>query len=136
MIYGIGIDLVENDRIGKIIRKWGPKFLCRVFTGAEIEYCGRHAQASLHYGARFAVKESFLKAIGTGLGAGVKLADIEVVNDQSGKPKLRLSGGARAFADRAGISKIHLSITHTKNYASAAVVLEKGLPDDGLADKI
>ncbi len=45
MIYGIGIDLVENDRIEKIIRKWGPKFLSRVFTGAEIEYCGRHAQS-------------------------------------------------------------------------------------------
>lgn len=136
MIYGIGIDLVENERIGKIIRKWGSKFLSRVFTGAEIDYCGRHAQAFLHYGARFAVKESFLKAIGTGLGAGVKLTEIEVVNDPGGKPKLRLSGGARAFVERTGIHKIHLSITHTKNYASAAVVLEKGLPDDGLADKL
>ena len=136
MIYGIGIDLVENDRIGKIIRKWGPKFLSRVFTGEEIDYCGRHAQASLHYGARFAVKESFLKAIGKGLGAGVKLAEIEVVNDPGGKPEIRLSGGARAFVERAGIRKIHLSITHTKNYASAAVVLEKGWPDDWFADTI
>lgn len=135
MIYGIGIDLVENDRIGKIIRKWGLKFLTRVFTDAEIEYCGRRAQASLHYGARFAVKESFLKAIGTGLGAGVKLAEIEVVSDPGGKPGLRLSGGARAFVEQASIHKIHLSITHTKNYASAMVVLEKRLPEDGLTDK-
>jgi holo-[acyl-carrier protein] synthase len=66
----------------------------------------------------------------------VKLAEIEVVNDQSGAPKICLSGGARAFVERAGINKVHLSITHTKNYASAAVVLEKGLPDDGSADKI
>ncbi|HOG11808.1 MAG: holo-ACP synthase [Smithellaceae bacterium] len=135
MIYGIGIDLVENDRIEKIIRKWGPKFLSRVFTDAEIEYCGRHAQSSLHYGARFAVKESFLKAIGTGLGGGVKLAEIEVANLKSGKPGLRLSGGARAFVEQAGIQKIHLSITHTKHYASAAVLLEKELPDGGFADK-
>ncbi|HRS83765.1 MAG TPA: holo-ACP synthase [Smithellaceae bacterium] len=136
MIYGIGIDLVENERIEKIIRKWGPKFLSRVFTESEIDYCGRHAQAAVHYGARFAVKESFLKAIGTGLGAGVKLADIEVANEQSGKPRLRLCGGARSFVERAGITNIHLSITHTKHYAIATVVLEKELPDDGFADKI
>ncbi len=125
MIYGIGIDLVENDRIEKIIQKWGEKFLSRVFSDREIAYCGRHAQASIHYGARFAVKESFLKAIGMGLGRGVKLLEIEVVNEESGKPKLMLSGGAQEFFVKAGIEKIHLSITHTKNYASAMVLLEK-----------
>jgi holo-[acyl-carrier protein] synthase len=125
MIYGIGIDLVENDRMEKIIQKWGAKFLSRVFSKREIEYCGRHAQASMHYGARFAAKESFLKAIGTGLGGGVKLQDIEVVNKESGKPQLFLSGGARGFLVNAGIEKIHLSITHTRNYASAIVLLEK-----------
>ncbi len=61
MIYGIGIDLVENERMEKIIAKWGEKFLSRVFSDGEIAYCSRHAQASLHYGARFAVKEAFLK---------------------------------------------------------------------------
>jgi holo-[acyl-carrier protein] synthase len=125
MIYGIGIDLVENDRIEKIIQKWGEKFLSRVFSDREIAYCGRHAQASIHYGARFAVKESFLKAIGIGLGRGVKLLEIEVVNEESGKPELMLSGGAQDFFVKAGIEKIHLSITHTKNYASAMVLLEK-----------
>jgi holo-[acyl-carrier protein] synthase len=125
MIYGIGIDLVENDRIEKIIQKWGEKFLSRVFSDREIAYCGRYAQASIHYGARFAVKESFLKAIGIGLGRGVKLLEIEVVNEESGKPELMLSGGAQDFFVKAGIEKIHLSITHTKNYASAMVLLEK-----------
>jgi len=126
MIYGIGIDLVENDRMEKIIRKWGDKFLSRVFSEGEIKYCGRHAsQASIHYGARFAVKESFLKAIGTGLGRGVKLLEIEVVNEESGRPEIRLSGGAREYFVNAGIAKIHLSITHTKSYASAIVLLEK-----------
>lgn len=125
MIYGIGIDLVENDRIEKIIQKWGDKFLLRVFSDTEITYCKRHAQAAIHYGARFAVKESFLKAIGTGLGRGVKLLEIEVINEESGKPGIRLSGGAQEYVTRAGIAKIHLSITHTKNYASAMVLLEK-----------
>ncbi|MBP7341718.1 MAG: holo-ACP synthase [Smithellaceae bacterium] len=125
MIYGIGIDLVENERMEKIIAKWGEKFLSRVFSDGEIAYCSRHAQASLHYGARFAVKEAFLKAIGTGLGRGVRLREIEVVNEESGKPDVHVSGGARRYLDDAGIDRIHLSITHTKNYASAVVLLEK-----------
>lgn len=125
MIYGIGIDLVENDRIEKIIQKWGDKFLLRVFSDREITYCKRHTQAAIHYGARFAVKESFLKAIGTGLGRGVKLLEIEVINEESGKPGISLSGGAQEYFMKAGITKIHLSITHTKNYASAMVLLEK-----------
>lgn len=125
MIYGIGIDLVENDRIEKIIRKWGDRFLSRVFSLQEIAYCSRHVQAAIHYGARFAVKESFLKAIGTGLGRGVHLADIEVIHEESGKPVIKLYGQARSYVVNAGIEKIHLSITHTKNYASAMVLLEK-----------
>src|SRR5450759_48038 len=88
MIQGIGIDLVENDRIEKIIRKWGQKFLQRVFSEEEINYCGKHIQASIHYGARFAAKEAFLKALGIGLGMGVKLREIEVVHDDQGKTDL------------------------------------------------
>ena len=125
MIYGVGIDLVENDRIEKIIQKWGEKFLCRVFSDREIEYCGRHAQAHIHYGARFAVKEAFLKAISLGLGRGVRLQEIEVVNEPSGQPTLMLYGGAQDFYQSAGITSAYLSITHTKKYASALVLLEK-----------
>jgi len=125
MVYGIGVDLVENERIDKIIARWGEKFLARVFSEREIAYCGRYAQASLHYGARFAVKEAFLKAIGTGMGRGVLLREIEVVNEDSGKPVVCLTGGARRHLDGVGVNRIHLSITHTKNYASAVVLLEK-----------
>jgi holo-[acyl-carrier protein] synthase len=125
MIYGTGIDLVENDRIGKVIEKWGNKFLSRVFSDREIDYCGRHAQAHIHYGARFAVKESFLKAMGIGLGRGVKLKEIEVMNEVGGKPNLLLYGGARRVYEAAAIKKNHISITHTKSYASAIVLLEK-----------
>jgi holo-[acyl-carrier protein] synthase len=125
MIYGIGIDLVENIRIERIVKKWGPKFLNRIFSEGEIEYCARHAQSSIHYGARFAAKESFLKALGIGLGKGVKLHDIEVVSDENGKPSLMLCGEAKAEIKKRKIVNIHLSLTHTKNYASAIVILEK-----------
>lgn len=125
MIYGVGIDLVENDRIEKMIQKWGEKFLCRVFSDREIEYCGRHAQAHINYGARFAVKEAFLKAISLGLGRGVRLREIEVVNEQGGQPTLKLYGGAQDFYQSAGITSAYLSITHTKKYSSAMVLLEK-----------
>jgi holo-[acyl-carrier protein] synthase len=125
MICGIGIDLVENNRLEKTIEKWGVKFLNRVFSAGEIRYCGGHIKSSTHYGARFAAKESFLKALGIGLGRGVKLRDIEVVRDKNGKPVLALCGGAKVQIEKRKITKIHLSMTHTKNYSTAIVLLEK-----------
>jgi holo-[acyl-carrier protein] synthase len=125
MIQGIGIDLVENERIEKIINKWGQKFLQRVFSDGEIKYCGRHIQSSLNYGARFAAKEAFLKALGIGLGRGVKLREIEVIHDDQGKPDLTLHGEANLQIEQRQITRIHLSLTHTKNYATAIVILEK-----------
>ncbi len=125
MIYGIGTDLVETDRIGRVIEKWGDKFTRRVFSDREIDYCRRHAHASIHYGARFAVKESFLKALGVGLGMGVKLIDIETLNEETGRPYLKLYGGAQSRYETAGVVQMHVSITHTQNYASAIVLLEK-----------
>ncbi len=125
MIYGIGIDLVDNDRLARIIAKWGSKFLQRVFSEGEINYCEKHAQASINYGARFAAKESFVKALGIGLGRGVKLTDIEVVNDKNGKPDLVLWGEAKAQIENRNIVQVHLSLTHTRSFASAIVLLEK-----------
>ena len=125
MVYGIGIDLVENGRIEKIIGKWGQKFLQRVFSDREVEYCAKHIQSSVHYGARFAAKEAFLKALGIGLGMGAKLKEIEVVRNNKGKPDITLSGGAKAQMEKKKITNIHLSLTHTKKYASAIILLEK-----------
>jgi holo-[acyl-carrier protein] synthase len=124
MICGIGIDLVENSRLERIIEKWGLKFLNRIYSEGEIQYCGKHMQSSTHYGARFAAKESFLKALGIGIGMGVHLKDIEVVRDKNGKPALALCGEAKAQIEKRKIAKIHLSLTHTKKYATALVVLE------------
>jgi holo-[acyl-carrier protein] synthase len=125
MIYGVGIDLVENSRMDKIVKKWGPKFINRIFSEEEILYCEKHAHSAIHYGARFAAKESFLKALGIGIGKGVKLSDIEVENDENGKPFLKLNGEAREMIQKKKIKKVHLSLTHTKHYSTALVVLEK-----------
>jgi len=125
MIQGIGTDLVENERIRKIIGKWGPKFLQRIFSSQEIGYCESHAQAFIHYGARFAAKEAFLKALGIGLGRGVRFSEIEVVRKPNGKPDLAVHGGADSLIKKQKIKTMHLSITHTKCHSSAIVILEK-----------
>jgi holo-[acyl-carrier protein] synthase len=125
MIYGVGIDLVENSRMDRIVKKWGPKFINRIFSEQEILYCEKHAHSAIHYGARFAAKESFLKALGIGIGKGVKLNDIEIVNNEDGKPLLNLSGEAKIAIQKEKIRKVHLSLTHTKHYSTAVVVLEK-----------
>lgn len=125
MIFGVGIDLVENGRMEKIIEKWGDKFLKRFFSKKEIAYCAKHANAAVHYGARFAAKESFLKALGLGLGMGVKLSDVSVVNDENGRPSLELSGEAKSRLENQNITGVHLSLTHTRGFSSAIVLLEK-----------
>jgi len=125
MIHGIGVDLVENERIEKIVRKWGQKFLERVFSEAEINYCARHVQASPHYAGRFAAKESFLKALGIGMGRGVRFRDVEVAHDEQGKPFIILHGEAKRQLQYHGIKNVHLSITHTRTHAAAFLILEK-----------
>jgi holo-[acyl-carrier protein] synthase len=125
MICGVGIDLVENSRVESIIKKWGDKFINRIFSDEEIKYCEKHINSSTHYGVRFAAKESFLKALGIGLGMGIKLSDIEVMNDENGKPSLMLCGEAKNQIEKKRITKVHLSLTHTKSYSTAIVLLEK-----------
>ena len=125
MICGIGIDLVEIRRIENILKKWGEKFTGRVYSESEIEYCQKHAHPAIHYAARFAAKEAFLKSIGIGLAGGARLKDIEVIRNQQGKPGLNLHNKAKTISNRYGTLTVHLSITHTKNYATAVVVLEK-----------
>jgi holo-[acyl-carrier protein] synthase len=125
MICGIGIDLVEIYRIEKILKKWGEKFTGRVYSESEIEYCQKRAHPAVHYAARFAAKEAYLKSIGIGLAGGVRLKDIEVIRNQQGKPDLNLHNKAKTILNRYGTPAVHLSITHTKNYATAVVVLEK-----------
>ena len=125
MIYGIGTDFVEVPRIEKILQKWGEKFTGKVYSKGEIDYCHKKAFPAMHFAARFAVKESFLKSLGIGLGMGVKLRDIEVINNLQGKPMLKINERIEGIIDKFGITAIHISITHTKEHAHAIVVIEK-----------
>jgi holo-[acyl-carrier protein] synthase len=124
MINGVGIDLVDVSRMNKLLARWGGRFTERYFTQNEIEYCQGKAVSAIHFAARFAAKESFLKSLGIGLGMGVKLQEIEVVNDPQGRPALVLHGHALHLIGERGIRKVHLSLTHTSEQAAAVVILE------------
>ncbi len=126
MIAGMGIDLVEVRRIDRLLGKWGERFTGRFFVPGEIVYCGGKARPAIHYAARFAAKESFLKSLGIGLGMGVHLREIEVSRDRRGKPVLVLHGKAASMLKERGVTAVHLSLTHTAEHAAAVVVLETG----------
>lgn len=125
MIHGIGTDLIEVSRIERILKKWGDRFLNRVYAHGEIEYCKNKAVPAIHFAARFAAKESFLKSLGIGLGMGVKLTDIEVTNNELGNPVLKIQERIGNILDNLGVTAIHVSMTHTREHAHAMVVLEK-----------
>lgn len=121
-IYGIGIDVIEVGRIEEAVAEFGERFLERIFTGAEREYCSGKKRPELHYAARWAAKEAVSKAFGTGIGAEVAWTDIEVLHGKNGAPNLRLHGAGAAFAKREGIREVKISLTHAKCYAAANAV--------------
>src|SRR5688572_11496158 len=124
MVVGIGIDVIQNERIRESITKFGPRFLNRIYTETEIAYCNKCADPGIHFAARFAAKEAGFKALGTGWAAGVKWKDIEVERLQSGKPELRLHGEALAKATQAGAKQFFVSLTHDQLVSCAVVILE------------
>ncbi|MFZ3201264.1 MAG: holo-ACP synthase [Candidatus Acidiferrales bacterium] len=124
MIVGLGLDIAEVDRMGAAIERHGAPFLERLFTPAEVSYCERYKNRFERYAARFAAKEAAMKALGTGWSRGVRWRDIEVTNEQGGKPTLRLAGVAAQLAARMRVKTISLSITHSGNLALAQVIFE------------
>jgi holo-[acyl-carrier protein] synthase len=125
MVCGVGIDLVEVARIERIIAKRGGMFIRRVYAAEEIAYCQQKARPSLHFAACFAVKEAFLKAVGTGLGAGVSLIQIVTIHDGNGRPSVKLSGKAWDLLKKGGMAMSAVSISHTDDLATAIVIIEK-----------
>ena len=122
MIVGIGCDIIEIERVAKAVAKDG--FKERVFTPGEIAYAeGRGKQAAASFAARFAAKEAVLKALGTGLRGG-SLLEIQVVSDELGKPSLELTGYHKELAQRLGITRWQLSLSHSRDNAMAYVVAE------------
>ncbi len=122
MIIGIGIDMIEVGRVKDRVAKEG--FKKKVFTEAEISYCENQGIPAQHYAARFAAKEAFFKALGTGWRGSMEFNEIEVVHDDSGQPKLRLYGGVLEEAKGKGTKQMHVSLTHLKATAAAVVLLE------------
>lgn len=123
MIYGIGIDIVKIERIKTVVEKWGQKFLEKVFTNREIVYCYGKKNPYLSLAVRFAAKEALIKAIGSQV--PVSFTDIEVLNEDTGKPFLKLGGKVGDFLDSNRIRTAHLSISHEHDYGIACVVLER-----------
>src|SRR6185436_6973863 len=105
MIIGIGIDVVQNERIRDSIERFGDRFINRIYTEGEKAYCKNSANPAIHYAARWAAKEAAFKALGTGWAAGVKWKDVEVERLASGKPELRLYGEALARAQLLGTQR-------------------------------
>lgn len=123
MILGVGLDIVEVQRMADGLRKESG-LKTRLFTESEIRYCDSHKHDGQHFAARFAAKEAFAKALGTGISEGLSFQDVEIVQDSGGRPGILLHGRSQQLADSRGVAHIHLSITHTQERAAAVVVLE------------
>lgn len=125
MIFGTGVDIVEIARFERFLQQGNDALFLRLFTPVELEYCSGKRLSAQHYALRFAAKESFLKALGTGLRDGLCWKDIEVVNDELGKPELRLYRRALEMFTEAGLAGCFLSLSHDAGCAIAMVVLER-----------
>jgi len=122
MIAGVGIDIIEIDRVGEKIAKQNG-FLEKVFSDGEQHFCNDKTNRIEHYAARFAAKEAFLKATGKGMTLTYDLSKIEILSDNDGKPFILLHDDLRTMQHVHGW-KIHVSLSHIKSAACAVVVLE------------
>ncbi len=124
MIIGCGIDLVKIERIEKIVKKWGNNFIFRIFTSLEREYCEKKKGNKYQsYAGKFAAKEALLKALGLGL-REANWKEIEIKNNELGQPVIDTSGKLKNVVSAKEVSKYFISISHTKEYAVAQVILE------------
>ncbi len=125
MICGIGFDIVEVQRIEKQIAGKKDRFFALIFTEKEIKYCEGKINKAENYAVRFAAKEALLKALGTGMRDGLRWTEIEIANNKFGRPEINCSGVCQKKVTLMGIKNIHVSLSHTKDYGAATVILEK-----------
>lgn len=123
-VIGIGVDLVECERIQHSLDRFGEKFLRRVFTDGEIEYSMSMKFPARHLAARFAGKEAVSKAFGTGIGKAMGWRNIDIRKKNSGEPYLVFSGRAQDLATKRGVKSALITLSHTEHQAVACVVLE------------
>ena len=124
MLVGLGVDIVSNNRIENLINKWEERFINKVFTDGERDFNNKSENKNQRYAANYAVKEAFVKALGTGFKSGIKFHNIEVKRDTSGKPYVKALGDTKLLIKEKGISKIHTTISHEKQYSVAIVIFE------------
>jgi holo-[acyl-carrier protein] synthase len=124
VIVGIGVDLVAVARLESALGAWGARLERRLFTEAEAAFCRAQRASAAAFAARFAAKEAFAKALGTGVTAGLRWPEIEVTRDAAGRPGLALHGAAERAARARGVRGAHLSLSHDRGAAVAVVVLE------------
>ena len=122
MLRGVGVDIVEIERIRELARSEGPRFLERVFTPGEIAYCTAKHDAALHFAARFAAKEAVSKALATGWSGVFRWKDVEVSNDDSGRPRVVLHGRLQELLPAASVL---VSISHSASHAVAMALIEE-----------
>ncbi len=118
-ILGIGNDIIEIDRIKKVLERHAERFAERILTPKELDYCLRYAHPAKHIAGRFCAKESIAKALGIGIGRSLNWHDLEILNDTLGKPVLSLSSRMKNLL---GNGEIHLSISHCEAYATAVAL--------------
>jgi holo-[acyl-carrier protein] synthase len=124
VILGVGVDIVEIEKLRLAMVRRGERLRNRAFTSAEIEYCEERANKFQHYSARFAAKEAMFKAIGSGWRDGVGWQDVEVKNQMNGKPLLLLKGRTLELANLLGVKNCWVTLSHTDQFAVAQVILE------------
>jgi holo-[acyl-carrier protein] synthase len=124
MIKGIGVDIIAVKRVEEMMEAHGEVFCSRVFTRRETEYCQRFTRPGERLAGRFAAKEAVLKALGTGWRGGISWQDVEILQTRSGAPEVKLSGAAEAEARKLGVQMVHLSISHSRDYALAFAIAE------------
>ena len=123
-VLGVGVDIVETTRIEHSLERFGERFLHRVFTQGEIDYCRSMKYPARHFAARFAAKEAVSKAFGTGIGKSMGWKDIDIHREGSGQPFVVLEGGAKTLAAERGVTAVWISLSHTDHYAAANAVIE------------
>jgi|YNPNPStandDraft_1061719.scaffolds.fasta_scaffold165184_2 holo-[acyl-carrier protein] synthase len=125
MIIGVGLDVLEVDRIRRVLARWGNRFLQRLLMPSEVEYCRRHKDVAPYVAVRIAAKEAFFKATGMGLSKGMAWRQVVVERDAHGKPSLKLTGRAADVMKELRADAVHLTLSHADTIASAVVILEK-----------
>ena len=121
-VVGLGTDIVECLRIAKLIERHGELFIGRVYTDAEIEFCRSRKAATQHYAGRWAAKEAVLRALGTGWRPGLNWTDIEIRNNEEGRPVTAFRGAARDLVEQLGIGDLVISVSHCRTHAMATAL--------------